>query len=559
MIKIRTIYIGVLFFCFISFGNSHAKGQNIKLVFHSDFAPKYNKEFSDSISTTNYLTVLLEADEAAGYFNAGYDSIVYQDKMLNAYYFRGDKFSWGDITFIIEDSLETRIPTDKQIRKKSPSTALMRDYMEKIQSDFQAQGFANCIVESANLETKDKQVFWEIAVIPGNLYVLDSLIIQSDVDFPEAIIIYRAGLPQGSIYNPKRINELSRGIYDPKFVRQADDMKVVFFDSTYQIMLNYKKHTNNMISGMIGIVPGNETQNLYLTGDAKLQLSNAFKSAENIGFEWAAYEPLSQSLKIHYEHPVIYNALGIKSSFALEKQDSSYLNLNFSAGIQTIQHASELFVFYQWFQSSIVQNAGEIQNISDLSHRKIGLNYIRQKLDYPQNPSSGYLFNISGAAGLKQHGIDSVASEGLGEFESRLVWYIPLGDRLSLGLKNASGFRYLKNGLAQNEMYRLGGAQSFRAYHERSIFAGMYSFFTIEGIFFPDKTSSIYVFTDAGLFNQDLALHINRNGILFSIGVGLSVSTDVGILAISYGIPRNNIGGFDFRQSKIHIGYVNNF
>jgi outer membrane protein assembly factor BamA len=559
MIKNRTIYIGVLFFCFISLGNSHAKGQNINLVFHSDFAPEYSKQFSDSISVINYLSTILDVDESEGFLNAGYDSIVNQDDVWKAYYFRGEKYVWGEVSFDINDSLKSIIPTDKQIRKEAPSTALMRDYLQEIQSAFQSKGFANCIVKTANFETSGKQVFWEITVITGHKYVLDSLIINSDVDFPERMIAYRAGLFEGAVYNPKRISELSQGIYDPKFVRQTDDLRVIFSDSTYQILLKYKKHTNNMLSGMLGIVPGNETQNLYLTGDAKLHLANAFKSAENIGFEWAAYEPLSQRLGIYYEHPLIYNALGVKSTFSLEKQDSSYLNLDFIGGIQTIQHASELFVFYQWFQSSIIQSSNEIENISDVSHRKIGLSYQRQKLDYPQNPKTGYLFNISGAAGLKQNAIDSVANEGLGEFNSHFMWYIPVQDRFSVGLKNATGIRYISQGLSQNEMYRIGGAQSFRGYHERSIFAAMYSYFTIEGIFFPDKTSSIYCFSDAGLFNQDLTLQINQNSILFSIGAGLRVKTDVGILAISYGIPRNINGGIDFRQSKIHIGYVNNF
>ncbi len=558
MIKIRTIYIGVLFFCFVSFGNSHAKGQNIKLVFHSDFGPDYDKEFSDSLIAINYLTDLLEIDEADGYLNAGYDSIISQDKLLAAYYFRGTKFNWDHITVQVEDSLKALAPSDKRLRKKPPSTALMRDYMEMIQLNFQNHGFANCHVESNALHTENSEVFWEIAIVPGTYYLLDSLIINSEVDFPNEIIAYRADLRQGAEYNPKQINELARGIYDPVFVRQSGKMKIVFSDNTFQILLYYKKHSNNMISGMIGIVPGNETQNLYLTGDAKLQLTNAFKSAEKIGFEWAAYEPLSQSLKILYEQPVIYNALGLKSNFALQKQDSSYLNLDFTAGILAIQHASELFVFYNWYQSSIIQNQAEVQNIEDLSHRKIGINFSRQKLDYPQNPSSGYLFDISGAGGLRNSN-DSVAPEGIGEFQSRLSWYIPLGDRFSMGLKNATGFRYLKQGLSQNEMYRIGGAQSFRGYHERSIFSSIYSFFTIEGIFFPDKTSSIYAFSDAGLSNQDLVLQINQNSILFSVGVGLRVETGSGILAISYGIPRNKASGFDFRQSKIHIGYVNNF
>ncbi|MEA1874089.1 MAG: BamA/TamA family outer membrane protein [Bacteroidota bacterium] len=559
MIKNRTIYIGVLFFCFIFLGNTHSRGQQITLGFQSDYASEYERSFKDSLSLMSYLTDLLAEDDADGYFNAGFDSIVSQDRVIKAYYFRGDKYTWGNISFRVDNSVSSLIPADKQIRRKPPSTAIMQHYMQQIQTEFQMHGYAQCVVKTASLKLQNSQVFWEIHIASGNYYILDSLIIQTEHDFPLEIIMYGSGLKDGAVFNIKRINELSSGIYDPQFVRQSDKMRIIFLDSTYQIVLNYKKNSSNMISGMIGIVPGNETQNLYLTGDAKLHLTNAFKSAENIGFDWAAYEPLSQQLKIYYEHPLIYNALGIKSSFGLEKQDSSYLNLNFTGGIQVLQHASELFVYYQYFRSSTIQTAIDGQIINDLTHRKIGLSYQRQKLDYPQNPKSGYLFNISGAAGLKQNSVDSIAVEGLGEIKSDFRWYFPIENRFSIGLRNASGMRYINQGLLQNEMYRIGGAQSFRGYHERSIFAAMYSFFTFEGIFFPDKFSSIYLFSDAGLFNQDLNLQINKDSILFSVGVGLRINTQVGILAISYGIPRNIMGGFNFRQSKIHIGYVNNF
>jgi len=559
MIKNRTIYIGVLFFFFVIFGNSHTKGQNITLVFQSDHLSEYEKSFADSLSVFKYLSDLLKSDEADGYFNAGYDSIVAQSKLIKAYYFRGDKYDWGDISFQVDHSLRSIIPTDKRIQRKAPSTESMQAYMQQIQSEFQMHGYAQCVVKTQALSLRNSQVFWEIHINPGNYYVLDSLIIETKYDFPSEIISYRSGLKRGTAFNLRRINELSLGIYDPQFVRQSDAMQINFSDSTYQIILNYKKNSNNMISGMIGIVPGNETQNLYLTGDAKFQLTNAFRSAENIGFDWAAYEPLSQRLKIHYEHPLIYNAMGIKSSFGLEKQDSSYLNVDFTGGIMALQYASELYVYYHYFSSSTIESSIDGQSISDLTHRKIGLNYLRQKLDFPKNPTKGYLINVSIAGGIKQNADDTTVPEGLGEFESQLAWYIPIGNRISFGLKNSAGLRYVKHGVSQNEMYRLGGIQSIRAYHERSIYASCYSFYTIEGIFFPDTYSSIYLFSDAGLFNQDLNLQINNDSILFSLGVGLRVNTQVGIMAISYGVPRNSIGGFDFRQSKIHIGYVNNF
>lgn len=538
---------------------SHLYGQDYSLsVFESNQCID-SGHFHDSTSVNAYLDALLSEDLDNGYFYAGYDSISFQDSVVSAYYKRGRAYVWGNIQ-IVSDSNELPFPKIIAKWKKDPPSAnRMQAYMQELTEEFNEIGYANCQVESKDIGSDDIKLDWELHIELGPLFTLDSIQVISEQSFPKEMITYKSGLSKGSLFNKAQLENLESGLFDPDFMKQNKAMQVSFADSSYSIRLNFEAKSRNSFSGMLGIVPGNETQNLYLTGDVSLYLQNAFKAGERISLDWQAYEQSSQLLKLSYKQPVIIGSIGLLSDFLLDKQDSSFLDTKLKLGLFAMQRLSEITIYYEQNNSNLIQVPSDtIANLASIKHRKLGAQVEFHKLDDNLNPRKGVaaLANIS--VGMHSSELDDT-EKGMGEFESKLHAYFNIADKFGMHVKNANALRYVGGGLKQNELYRIGGISTLRGFMERSIYSSAFNITSFEMLIYPDNYSSVYLFTDLGFANASFDILNEDISIYWSTGVGTRIQTNLGIIEIIYAIPYDSVASFDFRQSKIHIGYVNNF
>ncbi len=97
-----------------------------------------------------------------------------------------------------------------------------------------------------------------------------------------------------------------------------------------------------------------------------------------------------------------------------------------------------------------------------------------------------------------------------------------------------------------------------RGFDEESIFASAYAVTTAEYRYLVGLNSYFFVFGD-GDWAQNKSVQVSNSNTYLGVGLGMAFETKAGIFNISYALGKRNDLQLDFRQSKIHIGYLNYF
>jgi outer membrane translocation and assembly module TamA len=107
-------------------------------------------------------------------------------------------------------------------------------------------------------------------------------------------------------------------------------------------------------------------------------------------------------------------------------------------------------------------------------------------------------------------------------------------------------------------LYQIGGYRLLRGFDEESILASEYTVGSLEYRYLIGMNSFLFSFIDGGWAKNDVPGYAINN-LYLGIGLGLAFETKAGIFNMSYAIGKQDSNPFEFRQAKIHLGYVNFF
>jgi len=80
---------------------------------------------------------------------------------------------------------------------------------------------------------------------------------------------------------------------------------------------------------------------------------------------------------------------------------------------------------------------------------------------------------------------------------------------------------------------------------------------SLEYRFLLDKNSNAFIFYDQGIYEDNsLSYKIDSP---FGVGAGISFGSRIGIFSISYALGKQMNNPLEFRNGKIHFGYVTYF
>jgi len=121
-----------------------------------------------------------------------------------------------------------------------------------------------------------------------------------------------------------------------------------------------------------------------------------------------------------------------------------------------------------------------------------------------------------------------------------------------------SGLKLAQEDLFLNELYRLGGSKQLRGFDEQTVFSDIYNILTLEYRLLLGENSYLAAFGDYGFVRNDL-LDTNKWDNPIGIGAGLNFETGAGIFGISTAVGKTREIPFNFRNAKIHFGYLSVF
>ena len=122
-------------------------------------------------------------------------------------------------------------------------------------------------------------------------------------------------------------------------------------------------------------------------------------------------------------------------------------------------------------------------------------------------------------------------------------------------LVRAQGAALLADNVTRNEQYRLGGNRRLRGFDEEFLLATRWAMTTVEARLLLGGASYLAAFWDAAyLENKTRQTQLYQRPM--GLGLGLNFETAGGVFGISAAVGRLDNAGFDFRATKIHLGYV---
>jgi hemolysin activation/secretion protein len=110
----------------------------------------------------------------------------------------------------------------------------------------------------------------------------------------------------------------------------------------------------------------------------------------------------------------------------------------------------------------------------------------------------------------------------------------------------------------ENEQYRLGGLNLLRGFDEDQFHADAFAVGSMEVRYLLDKDSHLMALADIGIIRSGRGTNVVVN-YPAGIGVGGQLRTAGGIFRIIFALGKQGGEPVNFRNSKIHLGYIGVF
>ncbi len=442
--------------------------------------------------------------------------------------------------------------------------------------------FAQIFWDTLSIDSSD-QVQMTARIDKGPFVILDSLKNREAGKVSEAFLKSYLGIKKEMPYRESLIQESDQLLRKLPFVKFVRNSNVSFYGdkATMNVFLANRKVSK--FDFLVGFLPNNkESGKILITGEARLQLQNAFKRGEEFFLEWKRVKANSQQLKLKFNYPYILSSpIGASGTFSLDKRDSTFMDLNWTLGVPFRTKANNYIKAYFENTQSIVlytdtlrvKNRKQLPAIQDLSSLLYGFEGYYENLDYLFNPRRGIDVSANVLIGTKKikpnYSIikmgeeyrqlyDTIKLKSLqAQFRVQFQAYIRLTERQVAKLA-FTGASKLNASIAENELYRIGGANLLRGFDEEVLNAQHYIVATAEYRFILEQNSYFYTFVDAGFISKKIDGRAYKD-FPFGFGAGLAFETKAGIFGVSYAVGREQKNPVDFRTSKLHFGYVNIF
>ena len=440
---------------------------------------------------------------------------------------------------------------------------------EAVLQELENHGYPFASIRLENVFMADSSLQLQMVVDSNQFILFDSIVFKGDAKLSTHFLYPYLGLRRGTPYNERQMRAVDALLAELLYTALAQPSGVEFVkDKAYlYIYLNEKKI--NQFDGYIGLIPNDEKSGkVSVNGEVTLNLHNIFRIGEALQLHWYSSERYSQHLQLAAHFPYLFRTrFGIQSSFQLDKQDTSYLTMNYHVGIPYAFHSNDFIEPYFDFSSSTILNPELIDFSNDsiaIDYRKSlwGLSTQLRKVDYLLNPRKGLDFSSSVSVGrrtiLPNSRVDAALYEGMNlqkntwRMEGSLRGYVPICKHWVIAARLQAG-SLLSGPHYSNELFHLGGEEGIRGFNTNEILASTYLLYTAELRFLFGKNSFVNLFFDGGNYEKQLHnLYLKDNP--FGFGAGVHIAVKSGILYLEYALGRQLGNPIALKSGKIHLG-----
>ena len=551
---------------------------------------KFEKDiFQDELTSK---ALLLKSELlSAGYATASIDDAYVKNDTIFYKVFLGNQYQVSSIS--ISDSSAIILENIGLKYKWREGDKFTNSYLSNIQEillkKFENNGYPYASVRFSDAALNEDQLNLSLEVDSGPFMEFDTIHNVNQAAISKGYLSTYLGIKKGKGYDETLVKDIDERLAELPFLQLQAPSRVWFSsDNKAHVQVFLKEKKISKFDFLIGVLPNNENSGKVLvTGEAGISLWNMFGTGKKIEVGWKRLKPQSQELNVYFDYPyILSSSFGADINFELNKQDTSFLDLDWAIGLQYLLRGRDRLkiivhntqTFLQNADTAFVRQNNKLPQVLDQATLLTGIDAYFEKLDYLYNPSKGWELGATLTAGFKKikrnssilqvelqdEGITTAAlydslAQRSAKFEMQWLgnyyWGFAKRQVLKIGVKG--GAVYNKD-ILTNELYRIGGNENLRGFDEESIYSSLYNITTLEYRYLLDPNAHIALFFDWAYTESRLKDNFS-NDFPFGFGLGLNFETKAGIFGVSYALGRQNGNPIDFKSSKIHFGYVNIF
>ena len=541
--------------------------------------------YSDVQQIKDQLRSSIDSLHLAGYYAASIDSSELANYQYIAYAYLGQQIQQINIANgNIEQGIFNKYVSDKELQWTE-----VEIIKELLLDDYLNQGYINSEVYLSNIRDSGNEISADINVNRGIKYKLDSIIVDGDLRLSSDYLKRYFNLSKGDILTNKSLNRIkTRTNQSNLFTLESQPRFRFKMNEEADLYLSLAEKRGNKLDLIIGLQPNStlatQNRNLLVTGEGQLELLNPFGGGREISVDYKQLQPESPIIDANVYLPVVIGQrFGARGDFHLEKQDSSFIKLHYSGGVNyQFEGNKHLTIgveatnsFLQNVDLNYVRQTGLLPPSSDFRQTLYFSKFQNSTLNSIFAPTEGIDYNLFAGVGNRTIEPDAAVLELENEtgtdyqaiydevnedkftvnLEGEVSYFLPVKNSATVLLRNQSAYQYLSTYFV-NDLNRIGGINTVRGFDERSILSSAHSITTAEYRLLLNRESFFSVFTDAAFIENQ---QNNSNNFLLGVGSGLDLSTKAGIFSVNLALGKSKDNPFDLDKTRIHFGYVNVF
>lgn len=551
---------------------------------------------SDTSQVVPALLQLLDRWHSQSFLEAAFDSIARQDSSCTAWLHLGPAYGWASLTngnvepgLLEKSGFRQRLFRDKPFRFEEAAK-----WQERILQQAENNGFPFAKVHLDSIVFGEKTtgqrkttvqptVSAQLFLEKGPFVRFDSLTVEGDVKISQTYLRQYLGIFEGEPYSRQKVLKIRGRLQSLPFLAEQKNATVQFLGEKASVRLSLDKKRASRFDFLLGVLPSNnrpDQQRLLVTGTFNAEFHNQFGRGERIYAAFERLRPQTQRLEVAFSYPYLLQLpFGVDFKFNQYRRDSTYTDVNGEFGVQYLfEGGNYLKAFWNTLASNLLAvdtlaiRQGRPPDQLDVKNGAFGLELNWSQLDYRFNPRKGWSAWLKGSAGTRRiqpnQAILNVSESFYDTLPGRayrfgaqckLEKYFPVMERSTLKLAVQGGGIFSDQPIYQNEQYRIGGSRLLRGFDEEGVFATLYGVSTLEYRLLIGQNSFFYVFGDAAHVADRRAGMPDVADWPLGLGGGLSFETTAGVFGISLAVGKTQGTAVDFRNPKVHFGYVSVF
>lgn len=544
--------------------------------------------FNSKAGCLAYIQKLPELLATKGYISSSIDTIKEDSANVYITLFTGRRYTWEQLTVSEQDwPVLNQLGYSNSFNNKPFDQQKVTAVYTKLLDYYSNNGYPFAQLSLDSIVIKDDFITAKLNIDKGILYKIDTILIKGDAKISRDYLIRYLGLEEGGMYQQEILDRIDARLAELPFIVQSQPHSITMLNTGAEVNLFLQNRKSNQVNVLVGFLPSNPQVGgkLLVTGEANLNLRNPFGYGETIGINWQQLQSKSPRLNLLFQRPYLFHTpVGVNMNFELYKRDSLFLNIHGLLGAQyNVSTRKSVTVAIQVYRTSLlsvdtvaIKATKRLPNMIDLNSTTLSLQYDYNNTNYRFNPRKGneVQFVVGfGQKNIKRNNIILSIKDPLFNYASlydtvkqkayifrsfvNAAHYFPIGRQATFKTALQGGWLQSPN-YYENELFQIGGFKKLRGFDEESIYTNRFLIATLEYRYLLAQNSWLFGFADIGqaAYKSNSASYSHN---YFGFGAGLAFETNTGIFNISWALGKRNDLNFDFRQSKIHIGFVSLF